>query len=104
MQFQLPSLQFQTPPCYSAYCFSGTLTEMSLRMGGEGSGKLSQGRCSPPRSPGRNFKTMSALSPITLLELPLSSIQAIKRIKSGEYHKAMEIEALMSSNGMMLGF
>lgn len=81
----------------------GALTEMSLGMGGEGSGKLSQGRCSPPRSPGRNFKTMPALSPITPLELPLSPIQAIKRIKSSEYHKAMELEALMNSNGMMLG-
>ena len=81
-----------------------SLTEMSLGMGGEGSGKLSLGRCSSPRSPGRNFKTMLALSPITPLELPLSPIQAIKRIKSGEYHKAMEMEALMNSNGMMLGF
>lgn len=81
----------------------GSLTKMSLWIGGVSSGKLSQGHYSPPRSPGRSFKTMSSLSPITPLELPLSSIQAIKRIKSGEYHKAMEMEALRSSIGVVLG-
>ena len=81
-----------------------SLTEMSLGTGEGRPGKLSKERCSPPGSPEKSFKTMPALSPITPLELPLSPIQAIKRIKSGGYHKVMEIGAQMNCNEAALGF